>query len=724
MRSTRARHLAGTITAALLGSTLAFAPAPAPSQAVPSAAASLDARVVDGELRTTVNGLYDRTGLAPDEDVHDAMTWIRAARRLAEAGGMQTMAATDACLPLDGSLTGESAIPDCEGDPGDPDEEWGYSYLEAAGDLDGDGWDDLLEVTVAFTEDTYTESLAARSGRDGALLWSNEVTASDGFGFTATAPDLDGDGGDELLVVEFTEDWTWGESCTPVRCTYSDDFGETVRLTAVDGDTGARLGSTSHDFRVVFSGADTSVGAGDLWAGQYEGSLDFVGALTWLGFVDPEGDGSHQLLRGAVDSREEWTGIDAGVGDEETWDAAYGAHTTSSVTSDVDLTDLTDGSSTTVLADEPALVFAAAARLDGADAIILDAYELDSDDYYGCIDSWTLGLYECGSTADLAQEPPTDGTRTLLGADLQPVWEAPASWDVLAVYGAAGDVTGDGADDLLEAEIDWDTFAIVSNVIDGATGATAWSASIDGGVADDGRLLAVRFTWTEEYTEETWAYEIGAEALVLAGADGSHLTSRPLASVEGRDDGSGTVVDGSIGVGLLPLAGPGVDVLTLAEQYTLQEVDRYEECWEYEDPETGEVEQECWEWIEYEFVELLADLWGHSGGDLAELLHIDLGWDWFLAVVDLDGDGLVEVLVESFDEESGSLHSVARRQDGTTLWTLVDEFVMGVLGAPDGPSLVSADLWSGDTIVRDGGTLAELWRMAGGVSEGVVVIVS
>gem|GEM_PF-4539851 len=103
---------------------------------------------------------------------------------------------------LPGMATSTSAAPNTEANRAAP---WRYPF--AAGDLRGTGGQDLLVFDVLLDENyTYPATrLEALSGATGATLWTLAMDPPSPAG-AASIPDVDGDGGRDVILLTFTVD--------------------------------------------------------------------------------------------------------------------------------------------------------------------------------------------------------------------------------------------------------------------------------------------------------------------------------------------------------------------------------------------------------------------------------------------------------------------------------------------------------------------------------------
>ncbi|MCW3133023.1 MAG: VCBS repeat-containing protein, partial [Methanophagales archaeon] len=107
--------------------------------------------------------------------------------------------------------------------------DWTQAY--PAGDLDGDGKEDVLVQTSEYVwaTDTRTATVIAKRGYDGTHLWSESISVTDGYCWINAIPagDLDGDGKDDVIVSSSKY-----ENATDIR---------TAEVIAKKGETGVHL---------------------------------------------------------------------------------------------------------------------------------------------------------------------------------------------------------------------------------------------------------------------------------------------------------------------------------------------------------------------------------------------------------------------------------------------------------------------------------------------------
>lgn len=116
------------------------------------------------------------------------------------------------------------------------------------GDLDGDGRGDVLVFTIDLAEQTVVDLEALDA--DGATLWTRVVDPQDEGApvLYGAVPDLDGDGGDDLLGVGLAYgDPESGSGCIYTVCNSTTTIDWTWTVSVLSGADGARLWSKSTD---------------------------------------------------------------------------------------------------------------------------------------------------------------------------------------------------------------------------------------------------------------------------------------------------------------------------------------------------------------------------------------------------------------------------------------------------------------------------------------------
>ena len=208
-------------------------------------------------------------------------------------------------------------------------DDFGYT-VSSAGDVDGDGYDDV--IVGAYGDDDDTGSAYVYQGSSGGIDSSSEtkLTASDGalndyFGFSVSgAGDVDGDGYDDLIVGAHGDDN--GSAYVYLGSSGGIDAGSETKLTASDGEYGAYFGQSVSD-----AGDVNGDGYDDLIVGAYGDDSGFGSAYVYLGStdgIDSSGETKLTASDGASNDYFGWSVSGAGDVDGDGYDdlivGAYG----------------------------------------------------------------------------------------------------------------------------------------------------------------------------------------------------------------------------------------------------------------------------------------------------------------------------------------------------------------------------------------------------------------
>jgi hypothetical protein len=457
MISTR-RRLAASVSAALLLSALPAAAAPPPVVGGGAAdrllgqverldapgRATVGAAVVDGRLRTTPQSATD--ALLSVRDHRDQRVWLGAiAATVAQTAGLEAVGAA-AALDHDEdsfddgfSLTGSVA-----------------SVL-GVGDLDGDGRDDVLAAD--YDLETGTARLRAVSGDDGSAIWSQPF-GTGGLAFPAGA-DLTGDGVEDLIRLGLTiheDDFTFEES----RGLLSSRYEERYRA-AYTWDVGVVSGATgdvawSEDVEGELD--ERYVEESSLTA--YRASFDLTGTNldVFPLLLDTEVAVSALDADVAASYRDEGTAL----GGEESF--TYRVRTAT----DLSVRD-SGGAVTRRLVEEPyagVTIYSGLADATGDDALLRQRYDI-GDEEVRC----SYGLTASGGCTGGAAEGGAEIAR-LDGATFDEVWVRSGDHPFRDAS-IVEDLDGDGVADVLDLDVDLESFALLTTLVDGATGEARWT---------------------------------------------------------------------------------------------------------------------------------------------------------------------------------------------------------------------------------------------------------
>lgn len=538
--------------------TASSAAGPGRVELAPLPADALGAAVVDGELvRAPRSG---QEALLSVRDHRDVRAWLGSiALAVRDAAGLQAAGAAGPGLLPDGD----------EDETGEEWEPWTGSFADAlpAGDLDGDGGEDVLVADYDLEHGTV--QLRALRGSDGTLLWRQPFAADGALAFPV-GRDLDGDGVDDLLRLSLQIDHTSYESSSDSQL--------------LSGGYEARYTAAYRWSVAVVSGADGST----RWTRTARGALDeryhwrgddlgeeerYELESTNLGFFPLLLDGGEVALEG----------IDLDIADRYGRDGTFlaGADELELTLRSATRLDVRAGGTGAhlrglTLGPAPAIAFLTALP-ERAGALLLER-SLIGDEHHAC--TYVLVVEDC--TAEVGEL----GTEIALldAVSFAPRWTrtSDAFWGFVVPLTA--DLSGSGVDDLALLEISDEGYG--TTLLDGADGTTAWSL-VD---------------------EVDWRFPLATGA--LGGAAGPDLLT---AAVEWEDD---------LVLRLDRLEGASGEVLA-SSRYV---VELPEQEWEPEP--TGMVE------------DVLAWLSGEGGQGSWTITFISL---YAYGLPDIDGDGFIDV---------------------------------------------------------------------------------
>ncbi len=657
---------------AVLAVALAVAPVTAGQAAAPADGDAVTARVEaalhDGVLTTTSS--LDRSAAALDVfDPRDPRTLLDVTAALAGQDG-------------EGQAGNAELV--IESDPAD---ESVYRFLQVVGDLDGDDVADTLVSTYRFPQDTST--IEARRGADGTRLWRLDGGSG---AYAQNLPDVTGDGVDDLVLVSLAVTDVEEEGGCDDGCHFegSATYRWTYGLT--DGATGTPMWSQTLDGGYRYTSDDDGPGS--------DASYSYTGSNVVLG-VQPVAAGSAlRLLVSAADVDDQYadtqqdpTGTGLGLVSQR--------RSTSSVRSDVraSIVGAVDGAVllTREVADVQGLPF-----LMSAGDLVGDS----ADDVLWTVETSTDGDVTCTSAGPVTVACDGDErtsalvTEVLDGSTLQTAWTAAVDSPFGGFsFPLGADLDSDGRADLLELTAHDTTlgFELRSTLRSGANGQVVWSApgddwvfpividDLDGDADTD--LLTVAYSYDEA------ADAVRTDLIRLDGRTGQELR-RTTAPSQPTIEGDCFASTFTYAAGMPDADADGVaDALVggISEAFSCD----------------GGVETQHLLYGESgaRDVQLLRRsgpgvLFGYAAGDLdgdgrPELLLEDtttttaatlpqLTTLWtideadgfsFPAGTDLDGDGLLDLIMVGFEETEDRFElttGVRRGADGQPLWQVPD----------------------------------------------------
>ena len=568
---------------------------------------------------------------------------------------------------------GEATVVTVSEDEEEPSYTGSYAEGAGAGDLDGDGVEDV--AVLHYDLETDNILLEGRRGRDGTTLWEQTAAAdADAALAWPVGEDLTGDGVADLVVYGLdilSEDVT--EECEEIEdeewcwvTAYEATYRWTVGLAS--GSTGEAIWTRTYD-------GEISEGYSDSEAAQplpvmYEWTWDYtvkgtnVELLPFLGDLDA--DGRDELIVNALDIDYQETETDKGAGALVAGAGQYDyGHQLRAVTRiEVIGTDGTLIDSVTQPSQAAIALAYPLADRGGRTQLLLER-AVDPDVRVSCVYADASVIYQEHCPTEEVGDP-TFEVALLDGQTLDEVWSQ--SFDTVFgfTWPVGGDLDADGLDDIEvivlnqveDEDVYWYEFA--STYVAASDGGSLWSSPdsffavgrLDDQPGDD--LLSA--SWSYDYKETPAGGEIETETVTVQrrnGATGAGWgpqtwTTKSLYNPDGTEQFSWLSLEGA-------------DDLNGDEtpDFTVNKISYSSVC----DFET----EEC--------TDTPNGGWGEaiSGLDSSRLYRAQSDKSIRVSpTADFDGDGGNELAVrtsEPVGEESRGTFTPVRVSDGTPLWT-------------------------------------------------------
>lgn len=340
-----------------------------------------------------------------------------------------------------------------------------------AGDLNGNGRDDLLELETTLDTGTFeiiSGTMRARGGAKGRNLWERPIVADELF--LIPAGDLTGDRKHDLLTLELFVGKLGGQGgCVEITCagTFSTSFRWVLQI--LSGANGRPIWSKAYDGSYVEAGGGAFGGLAPLYAGAAGGAVVVRNAVVLpMLSGDHDGDGTPDVIVDAIDILEVF-----GFGDVFSETGAGGFVFAGQVAT-ATRAEVARGRNGRTLYERAAAPQLGVSYLwSPGDAVGSATADLFWEDA-----TWVGPLFACTYAADEFNcnglYVPRITAEMIDGATFATAWRAerPVGTDGF-FFSLGGDLDGDGADDL--TFLAFGEEGIASHMVSGRTGATLWS---------------------------------------------------------------------------------------------------------------------------------------------------------------------------------------------------------------------------------------------------------